>query len=100
MYYNIGDNIVQREKEKGHSEELEDDGNCASDEELCAALVQQLSCGLGPRQQSSSSHSILAKFIEKFLLECNTTGMWWQAHGLVVSLHTHSVPNERKQLPI
>ena len=32
---------------------------------------------------------------EKFLLECNTTSVRWQAHALVVSLYNNSAPAAR-----
>ena len=88
-------------KDKSRSEEPEEEGSCASDESLCVALVQQLSRVLSPRPAGAHAHpgvSILAKFIEKFLLECNTTAARWQAHSLVVSLHSYSAPLERQYL--
>ena len=88
-------------KEKSRSEEPEEEGNCSSVESLCVALVQQLSRVLSPRRSGVKTHSgatILAKFIEKFLLECNTTSARWQAHSLVVSLHSYSAPEERQYL--
>ena len=48
--------------------------------------------------KTHSGATILAKFIEKFLLECNTTSARWQAHSLVVSLHSYSAPEERQYL--
>ena len=33
---------------------------------------------------------LLKRFIEKFLLECNTSSVRWQAHSLIVTLHKNS----------
>ena len=61
-----------------------------SDSSLCVSLVQQLPLRLFPRAPPHASS--LAKFIEKFLLECNSTATRWQAHELMVALHQHTPP--------
>ena len=33
---------------------------------------------------------LLKRFVEKFLLECNTSSVRWQAHSLIVTLHKNS----------
>ena len=82
-------------KEKSRSEEPEDEVNCASDENLCIALVQQLSSMLTPRPGTNTALPVISRFVEKFLLECNTTSVRWQAHALVVSLYNNSAPAAR-----
>ena len=42
--------------------------------------------------------SLLMKFVERFLLECNSTAVRWQAHSLVVTLHRHSPPNHQQAI--
>ena len=93
--------VKSARKEKSRSEEPEEEGSCGSDAALCVALVQQLSRALAPRPAGADPHpgvGILTKFIEKFLLECNTTAVRWQAHALLVSLHNNSSPLERQYL--
>ena len=85
-------------KEKQRSEEPDDEVNCASDENLCIALVQQLSRMLTPSPGSASVLPVLERFIEKFLLECNTTSVRWQAHALIVSLYNNSALEQRQCL--
>ena len=38
---------------------------------------------MASRADQPLSCSVLARFIEKFLLECNTTAVRWQAHSLI-----------------
>ena len=83
-------------KEKNRSEEPDEEANCGSDESLCIALTQQVSRVLVPR--SGGTLPVLARFVEKFLLECNTTSVRWQAHALVLSLYNFSAPAEKKTL--
>ncbi len=71
------------------SEEPEDERQIP-DERLCFELVQQVN-----RQLSSD---LLTKFIEKFLLECNSTSVRWQAHSLVVTLQKNSPPQKQAQI--
>ena len=79
------------------SEEPEEEGNCSSDENLCITLGQNLSLTiLAPRP--GGVLPVLSRFIEKFLLECNTTSIRWQAHSLIVSLYNNSAPTERRAL--
>jgi E3 ubiquitin-protein ligase UBR4 len=40
----------------------------------------------------------LSRFVEKFLLDCNSTSVRWQAHSLVVTLMNNSPPREQEQL--
>jgi len=42
--------------------------------------------------------SSLSRFIEKFLMECNTTAVRWQAHALLVSLQSYSTPGDRTRI--
>ena len=44
------------------------------------------------------SRETLSRFIEKFLLECNSTSVRWQAHSLIVTLMTNSPPRDQEQL--
>ena len=83
-------------KEKGRSEEPEEDSAQPGDSQLCVVLVQQLAAALSPRLPPDQA--VLALFIEKFLLECNSTATRWQAHGLMVAIHSHSGPMERRHL--
>ena len=83
-------------KDKSRSEEPEEELNCGSDESLCIALIQQLSRVLVPR--SGGTLPVLARFVEKFLLECNTTAVRWQAHALILSLYNYSAPPEKQTI--
>ena len=38
------------------------------------------------------------RFVEKFLLECNVSGVRWQAHALVLSLYNNSSPVDQQVL--
>ena len=70
--------------------------NCGSDGSLCIALIQQLSRVLVPR--AGGTLPVLARFVEKFLLECNTTAVRWQAHALILSLYNYSAPPEKQTI--
>ena len=61
-------------------------------EMFCASLVHQINC------QSCLSDGTISKFIEKFLLDCNSTAVRWQAHALVVSIQKNSSLKQQRQL--
>ncbi|CAB4062605.1 UBR4 [Lepeophtheirus salmonis] len=54
------------------------DGECNS-VSIVSTLVKQI-----------NSPSQLLKFIETFLLECNSTSVRWQAHSILVTIHRNS----------
>ena len=54
--------------EKSKSEEPEED--TPADQSLCLALVRQVTARLGKE--------MLSRFVERFLLECNSTAARWQ----------------------
>ena len=62
------------------TEESED--NSKTSETLSFKLIQSLS--------QHVAKDLLKKFVEKFLLECNTSSVRWQAHSLIVTLHKNS----------
>ncbi len=53
--------------------------SAADHEMLNAVLVRKIHDGV--------NRDMLSRFVEKFLLECNSTAVRWQAHSLVVTLH-------------
>lgn len=40
----------------------------------------------------------MVRFVENFLLDCNSTSVRWQAHSLVVTMMNNSPPREQEQL--
>ena len=61
-------------------------------EMYCASLVHQIN------RQSCFSDGTISKFIEKFLLECNSTAVRWQAHALIVSIQKNSSLKQQRLL--
>ncbi len=60
------------------------------DESLTTVLVRKVHDGVTP--------DMLSRFVEKFLLECNSTAVRWQAHSLVVTVHRNSTPAQKEQI--
>ncbi len=67
-------------RSKGEKSKFEDvDEDEKSDSFLTASLVAKVHQGV--------SQEVMSRFVEKFLLECNSTAVRWQAHSLVVTVH-------------
>lgn len=58
----------------------------------CSTLVNQIT------QHSCLSDGTLEKFVEKFLLECNSTAVRWQGHSLILNIHKNSSLKQQRQL--
>ena len=52
-------------------------------EVTCVALVRQIN--------KHVDSTLFMKFVERFLLECNSTSVRWQAHSLVVTMHRYKI---------
>ena len=102
-------------KEKLRSEEPEEEGSevqCNSDENLRVALTQQVISWVLPDLANCSlpdpfsretvnlyqGETCLAGFVDKFLLECNTSSVRWQAHTLSVALYSQAGPQEKARI--
>ena len=72
-------------KRKGPRSNSEEPENQASNEALSFKLIQNLSKHL--------NEDLVKRFVEKFLLECNTSSVRWQAHSLIVTLQKNSQAN-------
>eukprot|EP00096_Caligus_rogercresseyi_P008738 TRINITY_DN2826_c0_g1_i1.p1 TRINITY_DN2826_c0_g1~~TRINITY_DN2826_c0_g1_i1.p1 ORF type:complete len:2495 (+),score=896.75 TRINITY_DN2826_c0_g1_i1:803-7486(+) len=64
--------------------ENEDDQSSTS---TLSSLVQQVNCP-----------EMLLRFMETFLLECNSTSVRWQAHSILLTIHKNSEPSGREAL--
>ena len=83
------DSATPRVPEKSKSEEPEPPPEFQHGEMHmhCIALVRLINKHVNP--------DLLMKFVERFLLECNSTAVRWQAHSLIVTLHKHSPPDHQ-----
>ena len=61
-------------------------------EMFCASLAHQIN------RQSCFSDGTISRFVEKFLLECNSTAARWQGHALIVSIQKNSSLKHQRQL--
>ena len=61
-------------------------------EMYCSSLVNQIN------QHSCFSDGTIEKFIEKFLLDCNSTAVRWQGHSLILSIQKNSSMKQQRQL--
>ena len=93
-----------KEKTRASEEPEEEDtaveaAQCSSDETLRILLSHMVLRWITPQGWSSSGNGwCMSKFIEKFLLESNTTSVRWQAHALLVALHSHALPDDDARL--
>ncbi len=71
----------------GEKSKLEDTDESELEESTLVRQVNQL-----------VSTELLFRFVEKFLLECNSTSVRWQAHSLIVTLHCHSAPRQQEEI--
>lgn len=60
------------------------------DENMTTTLVRAVLKDVG--------RGTLVRFVENFLLDCNSTSVRWQAHSLVVTMMNNSPPREQEQL--